>query len=371
MANYLDYLAWRGDLTFDRAPFNEIDSAILAEISYLPFEELDISAHEISSIREAVTGFLEMEDLEDKVTAQYHIDLIKALASGERFIDLPILEFRNIFDESHVVQFTVITIQLAPEVYYVSFRGTNHTLVGWQEDFNLGVEFPVLSQKLAAIYLNGLSTKITGELILGGHSKGGNLAVYAGAFCKPGLQKRIRAIYNFDGPGFESWIMAQPAYLQIEDRIRTFVPQDSIIGMLLEQAEGYQVVRSAESGSFAQHLMTSWEVERDHFIKLESVTNKSLFLDAAITEWIRRMDYEQRKTFVEVLFNIFKDADVQSLSEISPKRIRQMLSIIKSYRSLDHDNREHMGDTIMALVRCAREEAPAFGMGGFRLLWKK
>ena len=98
MANYLDYLAWRGDLTFDRAPFNEIDSAILAEISYLPFEELDISAHEISSIREAVTGFLEMEDLEDKVTAQYHIDLIKALASGERFIDLPILDFRNIFD---------------------------------------------------------------------------------------------------------------------------------------------------------------------------------------------------------------------------------------------------------------------------------
>lgn len=371
MANYMEYLSWRGDLTFDKAPFNEIDSAVLAEISYLPFEYLDISSHEISSLREALTALTELDNLEELVTAEYHLDLIKALLSGNRFIDLPILEFRNIFDESHVVQFTVITIQMEPELYYVSFRGTNHTLIGWQEDFNMGVKFPVLSQKLAAIYLNGLSVKTAGELILGGHSKGGNLAVYAGAFCKPGLQKRIRTIYNFDGPGFESWIMAQPAYLEIADRIRTFVPQSSIIGMLLEQAEGYQVVRSVESGGFAQHLMTSWEVQRDHFVKLESVTDKSLFLDAAITEWIRRMDYEQRQTFVDVLFSIFKDANVQSLGEISPKRIRQMLSFIRSYRSLDHDNRSHMGDTIVALFRCVREEAPAYGMEGFRLLWRK
>jgi len=370
MADYYDYLAWRGDLTFDQSPFNEVDSAILAEVSYLPFEHIWTKAHVSSTLKEAVKEFLAMPDLGNLVKSKRHIGLINALSASERFLNLPILEFRNIFDESHVVQFGVITIQLEPGLYYVSYRGTDHTLIGWQEDFNMGVEFPVLSQKLAVTYLNSIAEKVSGDFILGGHSKGGNLSVYAGAFCEKDLQKRIREIYNLDGPGFESWVMSQPAYLSIADHINTFVPQSSIIGMLLEQAEGYQVVHSTESGGIAQHTTDSWEIERNHFKKLESVTAKSLFLDAAITEWITGMSYEQRKTFVEILFNIFKDADVQSLSEISPRRIRQMLSMIKSFAGLDSATRSRMTSTIMALIRCAREEAPSYGMAGFRLFRK-
>lgn len=370
MANYYDYLNWRGDLSLDQAPFNEIDSAILAEVSYFPFDRLGIHSHTESDIKTAVGDFLQLPDLEQAASQHYRM-LMKALSSCGRFLCLPILEFRNIFDESHTVQFAAITIRLAPELYYVSFRGTNHTLTGWKEDFNMAVEFPVPSQKLSAIYINGLAEKLKGEFILGGHSKGGNLAVYAGAFCDPACKERIRAIYNFDGPGFESWIMAQPEYLQIAGRIRTLVPQSSIIGMLLEQAEGYQVVHSTESGGMAQHRMTSWDVQRDHFVKLESVTNKSLFLDSAITGWIHSMNYEQRKEFVEVLFNILKDADVQSLGEISPKKIGQMVTMMKSYAGMDPETRTQISSAIMALIRCAREEAPSFGMAGFRVFLRR
>ena len=371
MANYFDYLAWRGDLTFEQDPFNEIDSAILAEVSYFPFEHFEKRMHLSGCLGEVLPAFLKAPDLEELVLAKAHIRLMKALAESERFRNLSILEFKDIFDEGHVVQFAVVALQLAPDLYYISFRGTNHTLVGWQEDFNMGVEFPVLSQKLSVIYLNGLAEKTQGNFILGGHSKGGNLAIYAGAFCDQKLQERIVKIFNFDGPGFESWIMTQPAYLRIAEKIRTIVPQSSIIGMLLEQAEGYQVVRSSKSGGMAQHITASWEVERNHFIKLESVTDKSLFLDAAITGWITGMDYQQRKQFVDVLFGILKDADVQSLGEISPKHIRQMLSFVKSYASLEPETRKQMSKAIMALIRCAREEAPSYGAKGIRLLWKK
>ena len=371
MANYFDYLTWRGDLTFEQDPFNEIDSAILAEVSYFPFEHFEKRMQLSGCLGELLPAFLRAPDLEDLVLAKAHIRLMKLLACSERFKDLSVLEFKDIFDEGHVVQFTVVALQLSPDLHYISFRGTNHTLTGWQEDFNMGVEFPVLSQKLSVIYLNGLAEKTRGNFILGGHSKGGNLAIYAGAFCDQKLQDRIVKIFNFDGPGFESWIMSQPAYLRIAEKIRTIVPKSSIIGMLLEQAEGYQVVRSSKSGGMAQHITASWEVERNHFIKLESVTDKSLFLDAAITGWITGMDYQQRKQFVDVLFGILKDADVQSLGEISPKHIRQMLSLVKSYATLEPETRKQMTKAIMALIRCAREEAPSYGGKGIRLLWKK
>lgn len=370
MGDYLDYLFWRGDLTFDQVPFNEVDSAILAEMSYFPFDVLNIGAHIRSSMAESLSGMLLLPDLKKLAKSEEDISLMKALSESRRFRNLPILEFRNIFDESHVVQFAVITIQLAPELYYVSYRGTDSTLIGWQEDFNIGVAFPVPSQRLAAIYLNNLAEKTAGNFILGGHSKGGNLAVYAGAFCNQEIQHRIAAIYNFDGPGFESWVMSQPEYLKIADKIVTMVPQSSIIGMLLEQADGYQVVHSVNSGGLAQHVMISWEVERDHFVKLESVTAKSRFLDSTITGWINGMTYEQRRIFVESLFCVLKDANV-SIKEISVKKIRQMLSMVKSYAGMDTEMRSHISSSILALIRCAREEAPAFGMGGFRMFREK
>lgn len=370
MADYYEYLTWRGDLPFETVPFNEVDSAILAEISYFPYDLLGIRADTVTTLQDAVEALLQVPDLEEKIP-RHHWKLLQALPGCDRFLHLPVLQFRNIFDESHVVQFAVITIQLKEELYYVSFRGTNHTLTGWQEDFNMAIEFPVPAQKLAAIYLNGLGEKLRGDFLVGGHSKGGNLAVYAGAFCNPELKSRIRTIYNFDGPGFESWVMSQPEYLQIADRIHTFVPQSSIIGMLLEQAEGYQVVHSTESGGMAQHRMQSWEIKRDHFVKLESVTNKSLFMDSAITEWIHSMDYSRRKAFVEVLFRLLKDADIKAVSDISPKKIGQMMSMVKVLAGMDPEVRNQMTSAIMALIRCAREEAPAFGMGGVRLFMKR
>ena len=163
--------------------------------------------------------------------------------------------------------------------------------------------------------------------------------------------------------------MSQPAYLRIAEKIDTFVPQSSIIGMLLEQAEGYQVVQSCENGGIAQHIMNTWDVERNHYVKLKSVTDKSLFMDAAITEWIHGMNYEQRKQFVEVLFSVFKDADVQSLNKLSVKNVGQMLSIVKAYVSLEPEIRSQMSAAIIALIKCAREEAPAYKPKGNRLLW--
>ena len=261
MANIFDYLAWRGDITLAQSPFNPVDSLILSVLSYLPFDGTVDSAFERRgiTIAEAQVAFSARDVARAPVRSDNDVQLLTALAGSARFARMRLTGYTSLFDEARQEQFAALTIRTGDGASYISFRGTDHSLVGWKEDFNMSFMTPVPAQRDAVAYLERAAKSLWGPLRVGGHSKGGNLAVYASAFCGRRFQKRIVSVYNNDGPGFDESVIATEGFQIIGERLHAYVPQSSIIGMLLEHAEQYAIVHSGQKG-IMQHDPYSWSV---------------------------------------------------------------------------------------------------------------
>lgn len=356
MSDVFDYLYWRGDLSLKSDPLNEIDSMILARLSYIPFEyAIDQNSNTDISILELSEMLISLPDLEDKVLIKEDVNLLIALSESSRFKNMKISKFVNQVDIKTQTQFSAITIQMDEQQYYVSFRGTDNTLIGWKEDFNMSFTFPVPAQKLAEQYLTQIANAKSGRFIIGGHSKGGNLAVYAAANCHSYIQKRIDAVYNFDGPGFNKKFLQTPGYINIDNLVHTFVPQSSIVGMLLEHEEKYTIVHSTQV-FILQHDIYSWEVLPNKFESLESVTNSSKFIDSTLKAWIANMDYNQLEKFIDAIYMILAKTNVQTLKELSENWFANTKNIIKSLSDLDDETRIAITKTLFALMKSAKQE---------------
>ncbi len=328
MANMLDYLAWRGDLSLEEAKIGPVDALILSELSYLHFDRLiPENPREALSIRELSQTFLELpKDVQKKrVRSTKDLELLELLGKSGRFGPLGITAARELSDEEREIQFAAITVLLGKGSAFAAFRGTDNTLVGWKEDFNLSFLDTVPGQWAARDYLEETARQCPGVLYAGGHSKGGNLAVFAAAGCSPGVQGRIRAVYNNDGPGFSGAVLEQPGYQAVLGRIHTFVPQSSVVGMLLEHEEPYTVVQSNQAG-LMQHEPYSWEVLGSDFVRLGQITEGSRMVDQTIKSWLSELSRQERETFVEALFEILEEADIRHLSEAAkPKNLYTIL----------------------------------------------
>lgn len=349
MADIFTYLAWRGDLPMSVCSFQEVDGMILARLSYLPYELL-LPEGGASSIAEAAAllPLLPQEAMrpEDR-------RLLTELAASERFRDLRISNYVNRRDAKTQTQFAAITIHLEDGTRYLSFRGTDNTLYGWKEDFNMSFVCPVPAQTAALHYLQVAALRERGALLLGGHSKGGNLAVYAAAFCGEGVQRRIRRVYNYDGPGFDERVLRQDAYREVCGRVHTFVPQSSVIGMLLGHEEQYTIVHSEESG-LMQHDMYSWDVLRSGFSCLETVSNSSRFLDGTLKTWLQGMDYAQRETFFDTMYALLVDANVKTLRELMDNKFACAKNVLKALRKQDPETRRAVSQALLLLMKSTK-----------------
>ncbi len=350
MADCFDYLDWRGDVPFRAAAPNEIDGMLLSRFSYLPFELVGQNAK--LSIGDATRKMLEAEDLERHLVSHKDKRLIEAFGTSERFSNLIFFGYENKIDIESETQFSAVTIKLLPNLYYVAFRGTDDTFIGWKENFNMSFTFPVPAQALAVKYLEKIAGKLHGRFVCGGHSKGGNLAVYAASFCKKSVQKRIVAVENFDGPGFDERVLSQPGYLAIRERIRTFVPKSSVVGMLLSHEEEYTIVDSETTG-ILQHDTYSWITLRDRFKYLEKVTDASRFLDLTLKEWISSISEEKREQFIDALYDVISETKVQTLSEFSENWLANTLTVARSLRNLDDDTKKLLGEVLLAFAKGA------------------
>lgn len=355
MANLFDYLDWRGDLPFSAVPFNDIDSLILSRLSYLPFDGIVSSCLDDKiTILEAGKQILASEESLEQIIWQEDIPLIQELVASERFSPLNLSGYVNQVDLAKEKQFSAIVTELDPHRHYVAYRGTDLSLAGWKEDFNMSFTTPVPAQEDAVRYLEYVGSKLKGNFIIGGHSKGGNLAVYAGAFCSPELQKRIITIYNNDGPGFDSTILQTEGYQNIRAKIKTFVPQSSVVGMLLQHEEDYYVIHSTQIG-LMQHDLYSWQVDRDNFVYLDQVTDGSKFIDETLKTWITSLEPEQREEFVDALFSIFEHTEVSSLKELTENWYGNSKLMLKSIRNMDETMRSSISKTLRLLFKAARQ----------------
>lgn len=347
MANIIDYIKWRGDLSFNQSEFNEIDNLILARFSYFCLDGA-IKENEKITIKQAYENTEKIGIPEQKILQIEDKDLFPAMAKSKRFGKLYIIEYVNNVDEDEEKQFSAVTILLPDNTMYVAYRGTDNTLVGWKEDFNMCFSSNVPSQLAATQYLEKVSKLNKRKIRVGGHSKGGNLAIYAAVFANDSVKNRIINVYNNDGPGMSSDIIEKQEYKDMVNKIYTYVPQSSIIGRLLYHEEKYKVIESTQTG-IMQHDLYSWQLEGKKFTYLEELTKESKVADKVIKGWLNGISPERRQEFVDILYQILITTNAQTLKEFSNNWLKNASICLKAYTTSNEEDKKIISDTLVKL----------------------
>ena len=361
MANILEYLDWRGDLTLLERPFNEVDNLILAEICYLDFSGFvpaGFQTQQVTLLDAASAYFAAHPETNMGVLVPDQIPvLVEHAAKTARFSDVRLLGYVNRIDEETQTQFSALTMLLPDGSAYVAFRGTDDTIVGWKEDFNMAFRYPVPAQHAACEYVCAVARLWRGPMVLLGHSKGGNLAVYAAMNASDEVKDRVERIYSLDGPGFPEAVVNSFEYSSVSDRIVKIVPDSSVVGMVLETPERCMVVKSDVEG-IMQHFACSWQMHGGEFDKVEDVANSSVTFNKALNKWLSNLSKEQRERAVDALFAVLEASGAGSISAMmaaGPKVIPEMLG---TYVGLSIEDRRNLNQALGIMLQAALARNP-------------
>lgn len=329
MANVINYIKWRGDLTIGRAPINEVDNLALSLLVYNDFSGIVPGKDEEGSIsvKKACAKFLESYDLEGAPKTDFGW-VPYYMGPSKRFGELRLSDYLDIKDTERDMMITAFTVHLPGGALYVSFRGTTMEIDDWRMDFQISFE-EIKAQKAAVKYLNHILNKYSGDVYVGGHSKGGNLALYAAMHISDDVQNRIKHIYSNDGPGFCPELIDMKKFEAIKWKLTHIIPTYSIVGMLFELPVPHKIVAS-DATKLLQHSGMTWQVEGDHFVKRKHVTEESAGLNRVIDDWIGNATMEQRKAFTKDMFDSMKSGGAVSLEDISKSGIHDFGTIILS-----------------------------------------
>lgn len=358
MTTVFDYLTWRGDLTLEQDGLNPVDALILSCLSYLHFDGIipEGETEKSPTIAETEAAFSTLPDCAARQRVPEDGQLLKRLAESRRFAGMRLSHYVSQFDPEEQKQFSAVTIALGNGEAFVSFRGTDNTLVGWKEDFNMSFLDSVPAQRAAAVYLQAAAESFHGKLWVGGHSKGGNLAVFAASSCS-GAQPRILGVFNHDGPGFDRAFLERAEYRSILDKIHTFIPQSSVVGMLLEHEETYTVIHSGQRG-ILQHDPYTWEVLGPDFVRLDSITSSSRVIDQTMKRWVAEMDVSQRERFFDALYEILSATNVQTFSELTSGWLKNARAVLHAVKGMDEETRKIVSTTLTMLFSAAKQSVP-------------
>lgn len=360
MSNLMDYLDWRGDLAFREAPFNEVDNLILAQLVYVEFAGIVPAPGEEGTItvKEACELFFAAHDRKEIMervsmtkTAAF---VLEKMAQTERFCNTQLFGYINDISKEEQSQFSVVCVRLDDKSIYVSFSGTDNTIVGWRENFNMGYLSETPGQLKAVDYLNHIVKEDWKKIRVGGHSKGGNLSVYASVKCDRNIQKRIVKVYSNDGPGFSEEMIQSREYQRMLPKIKTILPESSIVGMLLEHQEKFEVVKSSQSG-IQQHDAMSWEVLGSHFVYVEKVAPQSILLDETMKKWIFQLTKEQREEIVDTVFSMLDDAKIYTVDDFYNSKWKKVQELMKAKSKLSPETQELFSQALRMLWKTGNQ----------------
>lgn len=355
MITILDYILLNSDKIFDRMPFNEIDSSILCLISYLPWDGI---------IEKPMLLFEAINEYQKTPHKDYtNIDriindnkLIELVKNSKRYKNIKVSDYVNKIDELEEKQFSALLFELE-EDYYIAYRGTDDTIIGWKEDFNMSFISPIPSQQEASRYFINIANKYQGMFYLGGHSKGGNLAVFAASTVHPTLEDRIIRVYNYDGPGFPIDFFQQSNYFNVNRLVRTMVPQSSVIGMLLNHDE-YNVVYSKQIG-LLQHDLYFWIIRDNQFVKLEQVSNSSKFITKTVCDLLSTLSVDERKQLIDTIYHIITVTGVKTVNELNMAWISSAQNLLL-FGNLDENVKKVILEIILSLFRISKYNLLSF-----------
>lgn len=356
MANIMDYLDWRGDLTFLRSPFNEVDSMILCMLCCVDFTGYVPAPGEdrCGVLKEAAARYFEEHDVRETLGVLIPAEVLpmfQKMAGTARFGDLLLSDAVNTVDEEREEQFSALCVTLPDGTKNVIFRGTDDTLVAWKENFNMSVCDTVPAQSDALSYLLAVARRGKFPLRVCGHSKGGNLAVFAAMHCPPDIQARILQVYNSDGPGFRRSVLDEPGYQNIRRKIVTLVPQSSTVGMLLSHSEEYEVVRSTKLSGPFQHNGFTWEVLGTSFIRCADLNFRARLFDKTFKAWLEGLSLQQRRECVDALFDILTSTGARTLRDLNENRLRKALELARNTRRLESEGQRILYEALSLLLR--------------------
>ena len=357
MANIFDYLKWRGDVPFAADPFNEADNLVLAELAYTDFDDVLTDSFRKVSLRTADEKFFSTHSREEAEKSTNHLIraplLMDFMLSGGRFCDTMLVKYMDIINADKDMQIAAVTFLLNDGSIYVAFRGTDSTVVGWKEDFNMSYLPDTEGQLSAMRYLNEVGEKYKGPIRVGGHSKGGNFAVYAAAFCKKEIQDRILRVYTNDGPGFRNEVMLREGYKRILPNVVSIVPDTSIIGMLLTSNVDHIVVKSSEKG-IDQHDTLTWQVERNRFVVTEP-SRLGKLIRRSQKDWLSKIDDESREMFVNTLFTLFEATGMSTFGEMKVNKLKTVEKILASVKKLPKERQEEVMEIVGELIQSSTQ----------------
>ncbi len=347
MANIIEYALCNAHKDFKALPFNKVDGLIFAQLAYLDFDTF-VPDKQLFARGITFSRINEQDDFENlfplERTARKNLLLFNAMAYSKRYGKIRINYHENIFDSDKKVQFSATTFLFPNGDACVSFRGTDSTITGWRENFDMLYNNVVPAQTLSAKYLNTVAPKIRGKITVVGHSKGGNLAIYAGTMCSPKTKEKIIEIQSFDSPGFTEDFITSIKYLETESRILKFVPEQSMIGMLLNDTASYRIVKSDGEG-FHQHDPFLWIVEDNDFVTGEKIDSKARFVNSTFKEWVNNFTPLQRELFVDSMFDIIEATNAQkaeSFIDWSENLKGNSTLIVDTIKDLDPETRSFM-----------------------------
>jgi len=333
MATILDYLTWRGDVPFTHAGVNEVDEYILCKFGMLDYTGIVPEDGAFVPARQAVEAYLRRcgEDSLGVISSRYVVPALRRAAETERFGGVMLSGWRQRISPEENEQFAALTVRLPDGRHYITFRGTDDTLVGWKEDMLMAVLDTVPAQADAARYLQWACDVYPGQLTVGGHSKGGNLAIYAAACLEAEAQERIAQVFNFDGPGFREPFFQTEGYRRIRDRVRITMPHNAMVGTLLYRDVPARIVR-ATTPIFGAHDGFTWETGPAGFVPCGEFSPASRAYDRAMKDVLENMTSQERAEFIEEFFGTLSATGAVTLTDITGHRLREIARTARALR---------------------------------------
>ena len=362
MTNVFGYIDEQSDSLFRDRPFCEVDALVFAWLSYFEIEKLDnkgidcrgMTLHELAESAEQNIGkFKKPDKLLKLISVLTGAWMLKQVSDKTRFKDVRIGRYKTVTDHVNGIQFSVTSYILDTRVEVVSFRGTDTSVAGWKEDCMTTFSHTVPSQDLALEYLNAGDSE--SPIILAGHSKGGYLAIYAASECRKDLVPRIEGIYNFDGPGFCFDISETANFNDLKDRIHSYVPGSSIVGMLQRHMDDYVVVSSMNRGVM-QHYAFYWKIDGQSFVLRNNRNISSRTMDAAFNQWLDDLSFEDRKALVETIFSILEESGVKYFDEFSTAGFARIRAVISKMHNMDPHTKKMIRAFFGKLLRASKNE---------------
>ena len=322
MGNLITYVQQYGAQTFEDKSLTDIDVLVLTEIAYLPFDEIVPKSFDVTeaiSLNQLGKEFEKIKEKEHEnnpfmITSE-RIELLEVVSKSQRYKDIKVFGFMNDIDDELTKQFAAVCYQWEEESRWIIFRGTDESLTGWKEDFMMTYSDLIPAQTDAIEYLRKQAELFSGSLNISGHSKGGNLSLYASAMQEETVQDRIKQIYCWDAPGVHRSILGTEGYQRVVSKAKRYIPQDSIVGLMLESQVPYHIIESQGSG-ISQHSALMWNIEENHFVELTELTKNSQLTDQTFKQWTEVVSDEDLKLFFDTFFDLIFEMGVETVNDV-------------------------------------------------------